>query len=311
MKRQIEIDILKCLGLFLVILAHVECPPGLFTIRSFDVPLMVFASGLAYAGRSSFPPYLDFCSKRCCRLVVPVMLFLVAYFILTEAVGTHYDVETVLRTFLLLDGIGYVWIIRVFLLLMLLTPFLCRLLRGNCKRGCILLIGAFLLYSWFMSRYCEHLPRIVKSYIPYMVGYAFVFSSALMFAMANLRWRTIQLLLWVVVTIGAIWVNGGFNPYSSKYPPYGLFIAYGISCSAALFMFCKLIAGCREKIVAVCNTPPRNGRVFCESFTVYISSHTIWIYLWHIPMLNVIFFNAYRIMGIAMALCEFAVNCRI
>ena len=45
-KRYIYIDYLKVLGLLLVILAHVNCPSPLMQVRSFDVPLLVFVSGI-------------------------------------------------------------------------------------------------------------------------------------------------------------------------------------------------------------------------------------------------------------------------
>jgi fucose 4-O-acetylase-like acetyltransferase len=46
--RDLRIDILRVAGLLLIILAHVSPPFLLFQFRTFDVPLMVFVSGLSY-----------------------------------------------------------------------------------------------------------------------------------------------------------------------------------------------------------------------------------------------------------------------
>jgi fucose 4-O-acetylase-like acetyltransferase len=48
-QRVKSVDFLRFLGLSLIILAHVT-PQGLvFQIRNFDVPLMVFISGVSFA----------------------------------------------------------------------------------------------------------------------------------------------------------------------------------------------------------------------------------------------------------------------
>jgi len=46
--RVVQIDILRFIGLSLIVFAHVKPPTILFEIRSFDVPLMLFISGMSY-----------------------------------------------------------------------------------------------------------------------------------------------------------------------------------------------------------------------------------------------------------------------
>jgi fucose 4-O-acetylase-like acetyltransferase len=46
--RDIRFDILKVIGLFCIILAHVSPPSLIFQLRNFDVPLMVMISGSVF-----------------------------------------------------------------------------------------------------------------------------------------------------------------------------------------------------------------------------------------------------------------------
>lgn len=48
-QRDLYIDFLRFIGISLIILAHVEAPSGITQFRSFDVPLMVFVSGLSFS----------------------------------------------------------------------------------------------------------------------------------------------------------------------------------------------------------------------------------------------------------------------
>ncbi len=48
MQRDVTIDILRVCGLLLIMLAHVNPPNLIFQIRTFDVPMMVFVSGVSY-----------------------------------------------------------------------------------------------------------------------------------------------------------------------------------------------------------------------------------------------------------------------
>ncbi len=44
MNRNVVVDLMRFLGIALIILAHVEPPNIIFQARTFDVPMMVFVS---------------------------------------------------------------------------------------------------------------------------------------------------------------------------------------------------------------------------------------------------------------------------
>ncbi|MDY7013155.1 MAG: hypothetical protein SVX43_06045 [Cyanobacteriota bacterium] len=52
-KRDIRLDVLKTIGIILIILAHTNPPIWIHQIRNFDVPLMVLLSGTLFYSSSS------------------------------------------------------------------------------------------------------------------------------------------------------------------------------------------------------------------------------------------------------------------
>ena len=92
--RDHNIDLLRFIGLSLVILAHVSPPTILLNIRCFDVPLMVFVSGMTCYGRpADFS--ISYLTRRFTRLVFPVWIFLTLYFAMIlglEVVGTSQSI---------------------------------------------------------------------------------------------------------------------------------------------------------------------------------------------------------------------------
>lgn len=126
--REERIDILRFVGISLIILAHVGAPSWINQIRCFDVPLMFFVSGLACSGKS-IESYKNYAIKRAKRLLYPAWGFIMGYLILLTLlrVVLHkepYSMDFYLESMIMTGGIGYVWIIRVFFLVALILPAL-------------------------------------------------------------------------------------------------------------------------------------------------------------------------------------------
>ena len=68
--RDPAVDLLRFIGISMIFLAHIGPPAALFQLRSFDVPLMIFVSGLSYSGRQVVG-YASFVRKRLGRLLMP------------------------------------------------------------------------------------------------------------------------------------------------------------------------------------------------------------------------------------------------
>lgn len=129
--RDEKIDIMRFVGLAMVILAHIGAPPLIWQLRNFDVPLMVLVSGLSFGFCATGQSYAAYVWKRIKRLVFPVWIFLTAYFLLIYTTGYPIQLsnaESIPRSYVLLSG--YSWIIRVFVLVALVAPVLWR---WNCQ----------------------------------------------------------------------------------------------------------------------------------------------------------------------------------
>ena len=88
-KRDYEVDVLRVLGIFLIILAHTSLKEKtntlLFNLRNFDVVLLVFLSGLSSVHSlenvNSMGQYIEYITKRIRRLIIPGFSFITIYYL--------------------------------------------------------------------------------------------------------------------------------------------------------------------------------------------------------------------------------------
>ncbi|MBP3536113.1 MAG: acyltransferase family protein [Muribaculaceae bacterium] len=133
-KRDNSIDILRAISMILIVLAHVNAPYVITQLRSFDVPLIVMVSGFCYTGCKK--GYGQYVIKRLKRIYYPVFKFLLIFlgpFIALKLLGYNipWNWNQIFGSFLLLDepSIGFVWIMRVFLLMALIAPVTSLIVR--------------------------------------------------------------------------------------------------------------------------------------------------------------------------------------
>lgn len=285
--RNTIIDILRFLGISLIILAHVNPPNYILNLRCFDVPMMLFVSGLAYSNkRSNFS--ISFIVHRIKRLIIPVYIFLSFYFIVVLAFKYFLKIdfgitkEHIVGSYLLMNGIGYVWIIRVFLLIGIITPILQKFNEtklGTWTYMCFILF--FLLIQEIITEIGAGLTSIfIREYVYYMTGYSIIFMIGLRIMKEHKLWKwnifgvSIFLLSACYIIIDHSSGGAGINISSAihvnnyKYPPQTYFITYGIMMSLFIYAILKK---------NIFNYP----RLF-----LLIGQNTIWIYLWHIPLIQ-------------------------
>ena len=81
-KRNPVIDYMRCLGMALIIFAHISPPLVLFQLRTFDVPMMAFISGMAfYCAEKQKVKFTSYALSRVKRLVYPVWAFQLFFFL--------------------------------------------------------------------------------------------------------------------------------------------------------------------------------------------------------------------------------------
>lgn len=287
LKRDHSIDLMRFIGLTMIVLAHIGLSREsyLFQFRSFDVPLMIFTSGLAFSGKT-IGKYLPFVCKRTLRLVVPIYIFVAVYGALNPwlssiGLAPEYPADWIAGSFLLRlkPSIGYVWIIRVFLIVMLMTPLLLKVENKVKKGWCIYLIaGAMLFIQNCLSEglYDMRQTLVVGDWLLYVFGYPAIFLIGLRFRKAPMKERAFLLAIMVCVMVflglevsaeNGTWLC--FQPF--KYPPHAYFLLWGVTVSVALWMTSRWW------------TPVLDNRLF-----TFIGRNTIWIYIWHIPFVNMV-----------------------
>ena len=290
-ERDIQIDMLRCIGLLLVILAHVPINDTVKSIRSFDVMLLVVIAGISFAksgrNRNDFD-YKRYFIGRIKRLCVPTWITLAIIFglaaILCLAVHREYlySVKQMIESILFIGGInggiGNVWIVRIYMLMAFMTPIfiiidrkiendwhLISLFIGMLNINEIIVKGLY-VEGTFWGAFIEN---IVSSVLCYSVGFLMGIRIAEEKNLSCLRkgvFAFVPLLL--IVQIILIKNGIGFVPNSYKYPPQLYYSLYGIVGSLLLYMICSRInvqrCGLRKAIVWLSQ----------KSFDIYLA-HTI------------------------------------
>lgn len=283
--RDNNIDLLRCLGLSLIILAHVAPPDIILNIRTFDVPLMIFISGLTCYDKKISYSWKYIC-HRFTRLIFPVWIFLTIYFtpiLLLKLLGIDLGLNFrhVYGSYLLLDGIGYVWIIRVFLLIALMTPLLIRIntLIKNNMNFVLCYSGLLVLYLFLTFCRIGYNIDIIKDWLYYAIGYGFLFLLGLRIKSFGRRHEIGLLFIMTLIFITLSIIDIDDQNYTDsifkhvndwKYPPVNIYLVYGIIMSILIYSLVYLVQ--RNKL---------------NKFAQFVGCNSIWIYLWHIPFISI------------------------
>lgn len=281
--RNISLDLLKVIGLLCIILAHSNPPAIIVQIRNFDVPLMVMVSGILFSltTKSDFS-ILSYIKKRIPRLILPVWIYF-AFFFASSFIGLTmilhkpypFSLDKVLGTFMLAEGIGYVWIIRVFILIAIVSPFMLKI-EKKLNNNSILFVFLVLLYSFYeVLIYLTkniHIPEFLNLTVFYILPYFCIFGLGFLISKLsdkkNLLLAGSFLLAFIAIAIFEFAKTGHFVlTQEFKYPPLLYYISYAMFVSVSLYLISKQIS--------LPNNP------FIRNKIAFISDSTMWIYLWH------------------------------
>jgi hypothetical protein len=248
---------------------------------------MVLLSGVSFGMSYRHEPYGLYVWKRFKRLVVPVWIFLTAYFLLaTLVLAEHFSRRAVAESYLLLDGIGYVWIIRVLIVIALLAPLIQRANRRIKRNGIYLLCiaAAYSIYEmvhWLTHTSIEHaLTQQIAEAVFDLFPYTALFALGIRLPILERSWvRAITLgALALFVAYGTVlYLRAGHlvPTQEFKYPPSLYYLAYALAVSCALWMYAERIWQ---------RVPGRRLR----AFMLFIGQNSIWCYLWHILLVDIV-----------------------
>lgn len=274
-QRDRTIDYLRVIGTLLIILAHVSPPRLIGDIRTFDVTLLVFISGMSLKF-SRYDGYAHYMLKRIKKLFVPtyvtitiILCMLALYSIKSQNFSLSW--KYVLNSYLLIDSnsVGFVWIVKVYFFTALLTPMIIEVERktNNSVLLFIILFAILIGVSWsipFVDR-CI----FVKEYLIYAVQYSIIAMFGLRFC-GNKRAGIVLFVIGLVVFAINQCIIGTFNPSAYKYPPHIYYLSYGLLVTLLLYY-------CLNRI----NIKRYDGQKI-ESVITWVSKNSFTVYICHI-----------------------------
>lgn len=274
------IDFLKFIGLTGIIIAHVSSPTWLMALRSFDVPFMVIISSILGEKSylkvtknqiSTFQYYIN----RFKRLVFPTWLFLLFYFSLYFILsGDLFELDYYIASFALTRyGIGYVWIILIYLYSALLIPLFAKIKLS--KVGIICISTIYFLYEIAFYFQIGANSKLLNTTLYYIIPYGVLTYLGYNYCNIKKSYKYVIAILSFVVflSFGIYYWNIYGTPQLvniSKYPPRVYYLAFGVAISFFLLIIF-------EKF---------QFKIYNNPFICFISKNSLWIYLWHILILT-------------------------
>lgn len=270
------IDFLKFIGISGIIVAHVGAPKWAIQARNFDVILLVFLS--AFLSSTTFRKLIDnskrpieFVLSRIKRLVIPVWAFL-TFFFLFKAVAQKelFDIGYYLKSYgLTLYGIGYVWVILIYVYIALLIPLFDKL-GLNVKS----IVGVFIIYFLYEVLYFFNILSnpIVYSFFCFIIPYGVVGFLGFYYNKLN-RKKRIELIAGCFTVFASLaitlYARTGTVVYVQmyKYPPRLYYVSFGLFMTLMLAELCRLFS----------------ETCICKNIIIrFVSRKSMQIYLWHI-----------------------------
>lgn len=276
--RDFSIDVLRTIGICLIILAHVNPVNIIFQLRNFDVPFMVILSGYLFSKSSQNINSISkkYLYKRFKRLVFPVWIFLIILFTFMIIVRpSALNIKLVLGSFFLLNGIGYVWIIRIYLLVAIFGPYLLK--KIGHKNELLKIIIIYCLYELLFFYYQQNFENsILEQTIFYTVPYILLFCYGSLYEKFTKKdIKKIIIFSLMICILGLIYSYYKYsiilNLQNYKYPARLYYIFYAI-------LMANLLLENKNKFNFL-------EELKIKNLIIFVGNSTMWIYLWHISLI--------------------------
>ena len=284
--RDTTIDVLRCIALLGIIIVHVRPDIFILQLRNFDVPLMVFCSGVGChishktKINKKSESYINYVKRRLFKLIIPCWIFLIFFHLfyipLSLHIGEKIDFYNVFERFLLYTD-WYVWIIRVFSIIAIISPLVYKFSRKKTISSLLFsFIIILILTEYFASISNKRLWCYLIMNIPYLCFYIWGINADRISQNKYYIIGIITFTIFFLLSVHFYIQEGHFidsNYY--KYPPRIYYISY------ATFAIC-ILWNSRNKICIYLK------KINIDRIVSFIGSHTLWIYYWHIPFVIVL-----------------------
>lgn len=295
-ERDVRIDILRCIAIIGIIIAHSEPNKIIFQIRNFDVILMVLLLGTSfYLSNKDYKEikYVQYAIKRVRRLLIPTWIFLTVFFILflfislESKVSYYFSLKEVFLSYIMINGIGYVWIMRVFFLIALTSPLLLKLnikIKNNRLYFTVLfsIYAIYVLFQVVYFRLEDPLKVLFENFILYGIGYSLIAAFGMRLKLLSQKEQFLWMLFFLTLFLSFMWYYQFTPTQNYKYPPQLYYISYGMFVSLALYIILGI-----NKIQNVLN----------NRYVMFISQNSIWLYFWHIIFIYLLKISGKNILG--------------
>jgi len=274
-KRIIWVDYMRCIGLLLVISAHVfgTSTPILQLLFGCNVAIMIVVSGYCSV-KSSECSLAHYYKKRGKQLIIHSWTFFVVYFGLVGLLNIGkmypYSSSQIIKTFLFMDGIGFTWIIAVFIITSFVTPLIRLMIE---KMPQIKLCFPIAYWGVGLLLFVLNIGNSMVKVFLYISGY--VFLTFIGFSVKkDWSYKRVYFISGIIVLLCCIAIlfskqEDIFDLSGNKYPPTVYYITYGMTISILLI---SLLSRYDEKL----------NKWKGSKYITKISSLSFDIYLWHI-----------------------------
>jgi hypothetical protein len=274
------------MGLMIIMVAHASPPGWLFQLRNFGTPLLVVGSALTYAyiyKHRAIEP-LQFYKKRLKALIIPPWIFLSLFFALYLIIAQFENIDfpfqgrQILESYLFLEGIGFVWIFKIYIILALLTPITVWI--NNRKSNHIQLILTIIIFYISYEILVAYLKLTLNTdtfklisttllvLIPYGLLYAYAFTIRELNSKKLATIASAFLMIFLALAAYKFDKENGFvQTQSAKYPPTIYYLSYALFAIHTIYLIIRNIKISQAQI---------------RSSIIWLSSNSLWIYLWHI-----------------------------
>ena len=286
MTRNINYDLIRLLGLLIIMVAHSSPPGWIFQLRNFGTPLLVIGSGLTYSliFASRKLEIKAFYKKRLPKLIFPAWLFLTFFFLALYAASVVSDFEfpfsneKVIESFLFMGGIGFVWVFKIYIILSLITPLAVYLhdkVNNNLKYLSSLLllyigyeIAVYLITPLLTGVYSTVFNSIIFIAIPYTILFLYAFNLPSLKKVSIYFVSMSSLIIFIVLAYLKYTEAGHFvHTQLYKYPPTLYYLSYAFFAVNVIYLILRNI---------------KISNDLTNSIVIWLSSNSLWIYLWHI-----------------------------
>ena len=281
-KRDTRIDILRFLAMIGIIIAHSNPPSWLFELRNFDVTLIILMMGSSFYlsnHNKTEVGYVPYARKRFRRLIIPTWLFLSIFFILFYSISLLFNIDfnfslgEVARSYLTVGGISFVWIMGIFFLVALFSPFILYIskrIKSTFLYFLVLLTG-YGIYTFFIiignTFLSGSIYLLYEQTFLYGFGYILVAAIGVRFlAMSKNELIWLGSISFIVYLLFGLYMDFP-STQDFKNPPTLYYISYGVFISVGLYFLVSI-----EKV----------KNVMSNRFFMFISRNSLWLYFWHI-----------------------------